>query len=345
MATIPVNVITGFLGSGKTTLLRALLARPEFTNTAVVINEFGEVGLDHFLIEAGDETVVELANGCVCCTLRGDLALTLGDLLARRRDGAVPGFERIVIETTGLADPAPILQMLMNDALLAEALTLDSVIATVDAVAGGATLERHPLSRKQVAIADRLVLTKSDLVPRAPVELLARLASLNGAAGVLTVVNGEIEPRALFGGGLGRKTSGAALEAWLGSKVVSETPHHHDHGGHDEGGAIRAHVLVRDEPIRAVTLSLYLDTLAEHCGADLLRLKGLINLRESPDRPAVIHGVQHVFHPPVWLEAWPSGDRRTRLVMITNAVPGDWLELLFEMLDQEVALEEARRAQ
>ena len=157
MATIPVNIITGFLGSGKTTLLRALLARPEFTNTAVVINEFGEVGLDHFLIEASDETVVELANGCVCCTLRGDLALTLGDLLARRRAGAVAPFERIVIETTGLADPAPILQMLMNDALLAEALTLDSVVATVDAVAGAQTLERHPLSLKQVAIADRLV--------------------------------------------------------------------------------------------------------------------------------------------------------------------------------------------
>ena len=332
MATLPVTVITGFLGSGKTTLLAALLRRPELGRTAVVINEFGEVGLDHFLIETADENVVELASGCVCCTIRGDLALTLVDLLSRRQAGEVTPFERIVIETTGLADPAPILHMIMNDAVLAEGLRLDGVVTTVDAVTGQATLTAHPDSVKQVALADRLLLTKTDLTGGEAPALAARLRALNPMAEIASVVRGEIAPELLFGFGE------PAAERW----PDLEEPTDHEHA-HDDG--IAAHAIVRDAPIPAAALSLWLETLAEHIGQDLLRLKGLVDLAESPDQPAVIHGVQHVFHPPEWLEAWPTADRRSRIVLITRDVPSAWAELLLDTLVAEVrALETARAA-
>lgn len=339
LSQIPVTVITGFLGSGKTTLLAALLRRPEMADTAVVINEFGEVGLDHLLVETSDETVVELSSGCVCCTIRGDLANTLCDLLARRRAGRVPAFERVVIETTGLAEPAPILQVIMNDPLLAEAMRLDRVITTVDAVAGLATLDRHPESVKQVAVADRLVLTKGDLLRTPPVRLERRLRALNPAGEIRH--SRDLDVGALFGVGEGRPGDAAReMEAWLAGHHASHGHHHgHDESRHDE--TVNSFAIVREAPIRAVALALLLETLSEHCGRDLLRLKGLVRLAEEPDRPAVIHGVQHVFHPPVWLDAWPSEDRRSRLVLITKGVPRAWVETLLQMLDEEVGALEA----
>jgi G3E family GTPase len=310
---IPISVITGFLGSGKTTLLSRLLRDPALARTAVIVNEFGEVGLDHLLLEASDEEIVLLEGGCLCCKVRGDLVRTAGDLLARRARGEA-AFDRIVVETTGLADPAPILQALMTDRDIAEALRLESVIATVDCAAGGATLDAHPESVKQAALADRIVLTKTDLADSTA--LAERLRRLNPAASQLTARHGAVDPGLLFDGSLHDR------------KVFKDEPHA------DSG--VTTFCLRRDKPLHAVTLSLFLQVLAEHCGAKLLRLKGLVDVAESPGRPAVIHGVQHVFHPPAWLDGWPDDDRGTRMVVISQGLDAGWLEDLLEVLDEEV---------
>jgi G3E family GTPase len=326
---IPVAVLTGFLGSGKTTLLAHLVRQPAFARTAVIINEFGEVGLDHELIATSEESFVTLQTGCLCCTIRGDLVLTLDDLLRRRDAGTVPQFERVVIETTGLADPAPVLQALMTDATLAGRLVLAGVVTTVDAVTGAATLDRQPEAVKQAAVADRIVLTKTDL--NTDQALVARLKALNPSAPVLPVVYGQADPARLFDAGLYDPAAKTAdVQAWLAAEGHG---HYHVHR-HDDG--IASFCLVREKPIRAVALTLFLEVLAEHCGADLLRLKGLLSIAESPERPAVIHGVQHVFHPPAWLERWPSADRRSRLVFIGRNLRRAWVEALLEALDAEV---------
>jgi G3E family GTPase len=327
---IPVSVLTGFLGSGKTTLLGHLLRQPEFSRTAVIINEFGEIGLDHELIEASEDSFIELTTGCLCCKVRTDLAQTLQDLLRRRGEGTCPPFDRIVIETSGLADPAPILQTLMTDRGLADRLVLGGVVTTVDAVNGAGALEREAVSQKQVAVADRIVLTKLDLAQAAGPLLLRRLASLNSGAPVLSADHGRIESRGLFDTGLyDLATKSIDVHGWL-----AEAAHGHSHDPHHDD--IEACAIVRTQPIRAVALTLFLETLAEHCGADLLRLKGIVNIAESPERPAVIHGVQHVFHAPTWLERWPSDDRRSRIVLIGRRLPRRWVEVLLDAIGAEV---------
>jgi G3E family GTPase len=315
MSALPVSVITGFLGSGKTTLLSRLLRDPAFERTAVIINEFGAVGLDHLLVESSDEQILTLEGGCVCCTVRGDLVRTAGDLLARRAAGTVTPFERIVIETTGLADPAPIVHALMTDPGIAEALHLESVIATVDAAAGAATLDAHPQSLKQAALADCIVVTKSDLADPSANGLAERLQALNPGAPKLMALHGAVDATRLFNG--------------RGHYDVHETTAH-QHGG------INTFCLRREKPLHAVTLSLFLQVVAEHCGAKLLRLKGLVDVVESPGRPAVIHGVQHVFHPPAWLDAWPDEDRSTRIVVISQGLEARWLQDLLEIVEEEV---------
>ena len=328
---IQVSVLTGFLGSGKTTLLGHLLRQPQFSRTAVIINEFGEVGLDHELVEASEDSFIELQTGCLCCKIRTDLAQTLQDMLQRRDRGNCPPFDRIVIETSGLADPAPILQTLMTDTGIAGRLVLGGIVTTVDAVNGAGTLEREGVSQKQVAVADRLVLTKSDLAGAAQPVLLRRLAELNAAAPVLSADHGRIDPSCLFDAGLyDPDTKSLDVKSWL-----AEEAHGHSHDRHDAD--IKTYAIVREEPIRAVALTLFLETLAEHCGADLLRLKGIVNIAESPDQPAVIHGVQHVFHPPAWLERWPSDDRRSRIVFIARRIPQRWVEVLLDAIGAEVA--------
>ncbi|HEY7084172.1 MAG TPA: GTP-binding protein [Hyphomicrobiaceae bacterium] len=328
---IPVAVLTGFLGSGKTTLLGRLLRHPDFARTAVIINEFGEVGLDHDLVEASEESFVELRTGCLCCAVRGDLALTLEDLLRRRDAGTVSPFERVAIETSGLADPAPILHTLMSDAGLARRLALAGVVATVDTVNGLATLERYPQSVKQVALADRLILTKTDLAHARCADLVARLAVLNPAAKRLEASFGEVDPARLFDMGHPVSLRAHDLPDWLGLEAHGEAPA----GGHH--AQVSCFAILRDAPVKAVALTLFLEALAEHCGGDLLRLKGIVNIAESPDRPAVIHGVQHVFHPPVWLDRWPSQDRRSRLVCIGRDIDQAWIEALIYAIEAEVA--------
>ena len=326
---IPVCVLTGFLGSGKTTLLGKLLKSPAFARTAVIINEFGEVGLDHDLIETSDESFVTLQTGCLCCTIRGDLVLTLADILRRRDEGTVTPFDRVVIETSGLADPAPILHAVMSDDALAERLTLAGVVTTVDAVNGAATLARQPESIKQIAVADRLVLTKTDLVDESPAALTDRLAALNPSAPVLPASFGDIDPERLFD-----------ARIWdPAGKLVEPDDEAHHHGAHDRNRhdeRIACFALIREQPIPAVALTLFLEVLAEHCGADLLRLKGIVAIAESPDRPAVIHGVQHMFHAPAFLERWPSDDRRSRLVFIARDLPRAFAEALLDAIEAEV---------
>jgi G3E family GTPase len=315
MTPLPVSVITGFLGSGKTTLLSRLLRDPAFERTAVIINEFGAVGLDHLLVESSDEQILMLEGGCVCCTVRGDLVRTAGELLARRAAGSVTPFERIVVETTGLADPAPIVHALMTDGDLAQRLRLESVITTVDAAAGAATLDAHPQSVKQAALADCIVVTKSDLAD--PGGLVERLHELNPGAPKLTALHGAVDASQLFGRRSGR---------------LPENGDSH----HFSGDGIDTFCLRREKPLHAVTLALFLQVVAEHCGARLLRLKGLVDVVESPGRPAVIHGVQHVFHPPAWLDAWPDEDRGTRIVVISQGVDARWLQSLLDVLEEEV---------
>src|SRR5262245_39042136 len=278
-AMIPVALLTGFLGSGKTTLLARLLHTPQFSRTAVIINEFGEVGLDHDLIETSEESFVTLQTGCLCCTVRDDLVLTLEDLLRRRDSGSVTPFDRIVIETSGLADPAPILHALMGDARLAHRLTLAGVATTVDAVNGLATLARQPESVKQVAVADRLILTKTDLVDGGGEvhRLIERLAAINPSAVVLKACFGEVDPERLFAMGLPFAAAKRVdVQAWLGIEAQARDHAAHDHSAHD--AEISCFAILREAPIRAVTLTLLLEILAEHCGTDLLRLKGIVNI-------------------------------------------------------------------
>jgi G3E family GTPase len=328
---LPVSVITGFLGSGKTTLLNKLLRHAGMGDSAVIINEFGEVALDHLLVEAVEGEVAVLASGCVCCTLRSDLEQTLRDLLARRDRGEVPAFSRILVETTGLADPAPIVQLLLNNPLVSHFVRLDAVVTTVDAVNGVRQIDEHAEAVKQAALADRLLLTKTDMAsPEATVDLQSRLAVLNPGAARHVVTNGEIAPDALFGAALfdpSRKT--ADVRRWINEDAYGSG--RHDHGVHDHGAHhhdIHAFCLTSDQPLSWDALSAWLGRLRRGAGNDLLRVKGILNLT-GESAPVAIHGVHHIFHPPVLLDAWPDGDHRSRIVFIARGIERAEIEASF----------------
>jgi G3E family GTPase len=331
----PVSIVTGFLGSGKTTLIGRVLRAPGFARTAVIVNEFGEIGLDHELIATSDETILALTTGCLCCAVQSDLIATLLDLAARQAAGAIPEYDRVLIETSGMADPAPILQALLTDRDLVRGHTVDTMLTVVDAVHGEATLGHHIEARRQVALADRLLLSKTDAAsPTAA--LLDRLAALNPLAERLTAVRGDIAPALLFSAAASTDRA-ARLAALPDAAALSPFAR----GTHGDG--IETIVVVRDRPIPALALTLLLEVLAEHCGNRLLRLKGLVAIAELPERPAVIHGVQHVFSPPEWLERWPSDDHRTRLVFIVQGVPRYLPARLLDAIEAEV-LEEMQSA-
>jgi G3E family GTPase len=314
---IPVNLITGFLGSGKTTLLQRLLASPRLANTAVLINEFGEVGLDHLLLQRVDSETVVLQSGCVCCTIRSDLGQAIRELFGKRERGEVPRFERLAIETTGLADPAPIVFTLMAEPVIRHHFRLGNIIATIDAVNGLLHLADNPESEKQAAIADRLVLTKTDLCGSEPARPVRNaLRRLNPAAPIVEAAAGDFDPDDLLAHDLyDPATKTAEVQRWLREEAVSGHPHEHDVNRHDRG--IRAFCLTYDRPLDWTAFGIWLTMLLHAHGENVLRVKGLLDVIEAPG-PVVIHGVQHVVHPPVHLERWPDGDHRSRIVFIVR---------------------------
>ncbi len=365
---IPVTVLTGFLGSGKTTVLNRLLQRIELAATAVIINEFGEVGLDHLLVERSSEDFVVLNSGCLCCTVRGDLITTLRDLFLRRVRGQIPEFQRVVIETTGLADPGPVLHTLMTDPLIAARYRLDGVVATVDAVNGMRTLDSHPEALKQAAVADRILLTKQDLASLDHVAALtARLRALNAGTPIIPVADGAVGPEVIFNVGLyDPATKSAEVQRWLLDEAYADEHalkhgHDHAHGAEDDHGhgidhfnvnrhndRIHTFCIVRDAPVLWDSFAAWLDIMAAMRGDDLLRLKGIVNIVDRPGRPVAVHGVQHLFHPPVLLEAWPSEDHRTRLVFIVRDIEReaieDTLRVFGNVTPEQIAAAERRAA-
>ncbi|MFN3400519.1 MAG: CobW family GTP-binding protein [Ferrovibrio sp.] len=368
---IPVSVITGFLGAGKSTLLNRLLRHPDMGETAVIVNEFGEIGLDHALIASSKEDTILLSSGCLCCTVRGDLVNTFRDLTAKRDAGEIKPFKRVVIETTGLADPAPVLHTLMSDPVVAERCRLESVVTLVDAVNGSGTLDHHTEAVKQAAVADRLVLTKVDLAEQKSVQQLRhRLQHLNPGAPVFTAIGGDIAPNQLFNAGLyDPKTKSFNVQNWLRAEAYGGDHHHHDHDhGHDHGhdhhdhdhhhdhghehhdhehfqtaegkldvnrhdASITSFCLTFDQPFEWNTLATWLDLLAAYRGDNLLRVKGLVNVT-GVDRPVVIHGVQHLFHPPATIPAWPDDSRQSRIVFITRDLNREVIEQTLTALQQ-----------
>ncbi|MGP0090948.1 MAG: CobW family GTP-binding protein [Xanthobacteraceae bacterium] len=355
MARIPVAIITGFLGSGKTTLLNRALRQPEFARSAVVINEFGEIGIDHALVTASDDSVVLLENGCLCCTVRGDLVATL-DQIHRRRGRGEMAFDRVLIETSGLADPAPVLQAFLSEPTLAARYRVGTVMATVDAVNGHATLDAHVEAVRQAALADDLLITKLDLVApadaaAAEASLRARLGRLNPGAAITRadvsslpglLRNADLDPFA--------RTEGA--RRWLRGEAFAPGGHHHHGSDADDGCAhagpfdrqIASYCIVREEPLRRDTVQLLLDGLSQNLGPKLLRVKGLLHIAEEPDRPAVIQGAQQLLHTLSWLDRWPDEDRRSRLVFITEGAGRELVEDMIALLDRIAARTARARA-
>jgi len=332
---LPVTVITGFLGSGKTTLLRRLLRHPGMDRAAVVINEFGDVALDHELVEASSEQVTLLGNGCLCCTMRTDLQQTLRDLFVRRRAGEVIDFDRVFVETTGLADPVPVLHTLQTDGLLAAQFRLNGVVTLVDAVNGAGQLDTMREAARQAAVADRLVITKTDLAaPRDVERLRERLAAMNPYATITTAVNGQLDPRLLADiAPRSSRADAGEIDRWLYAGASA------DAGGlrptreraaaasaHD--AAIHSFCLWFDEPFTWDGIDAVLKALTALRGPDLLRVKGIVHIAGEAG-PVVLHGAQHLIHPPVLLEAMPDTDPRSRIVFIVRGIPKESIEALF----------------
>jgi G3E family GTPase len=346
----PVTILTGFLGSGKTTLLNRALRDPSMANTAVVINEFGEIGLDHALAAQSDDTIMVLENGCLCCTVFGDLVITLNNLYHAREDGEISRFDHVVIETSGLADPSSLIQAFLSDPTLAGLYRIGELVATVDAVNGPDTLDKHIESVRQAALADHIVITKLDLVDAAQAEaaeaaLTARLRRLSPAATISRVDDPAFNIRALLRApGADPTDAKADLRAWLNAAAYEQhgghehaPDDHHDHhqGLHDRD--IASFCFVREKPIPREALRLLLDALQQNLGPNLLRVKGIVHVAEEPERPAVIQGAQHLLHNLSWLERWPDADRRSKIVFVTQGFDRADVEDMIAVLDRVAA--------
>ncbi len=336
---LPFTVLTGFLGAGKTTLLNRLLRDPALSDALVIINEFGDVGLDHLFVEKVEGDMLMMSSGCLCCTIRGDLINTLEDALRKRDNGRIAPFSRVLVETTGLADPAPVLHTIMHHPYLMLRFRLQGVVTLVDAINGEATLDAHEEAVKQVAVADRIVLSKTDLADTSEriaglARLRARITALAPSAKVIAAADASAA-NLLDAGLFGFDGKLPDVARWLNAEGLAQDHHGHDHHeqghdhGHDHGHAhrhahdpnrhdarIRAFCLVSDKLLPASSFDIFMEMLRHVHGPNMLRVKGIIGVSDDPARPVVIHGVQHVFHPPARLERWPDDDHRTRIVFI-----------------------------
>lgn len=363
---IPVSILTGFLGAGKSTLLNRILKDPGTSGTAVIINEFGEVGIDNFLVEASGDALVELSNGCLCCTVRGELVDTLAYMMDGIQTGRLKPIRRVVIETTGLADPAPVMQSVIGNPVIAQNFELDGVITVVDAVNGLSTLDRHPEAVKQAAVADRLVISKLSMADAAEIGALkARLAALNPRAPMMDGNSEGAGVAAILENGLyDPATKIADVDRWLRDELANddhghdhhdhghhEHDHHHGHGHHHHhdvnrhGDDIRSFSIIHDKPIDPMAIEMFTDLLRSAHGEKLLRMKAVVALSDNPDRPLVLHGVQSVFHPPQRLAKWPDGsDRLTRMVLITQGLPEAFVSDLFAAFTGQPRIDRPDRA-
>ena len=338
---IPVVVITGFLGSGKTTLLNHIVKHPHMNMTAIIINEFGEIGIDHLLVETSSEQMIEMNNGCICCTVRGDLQDKLGSLAMWLETGRIPPVERVIVETTGLADPAPIMHTLMTDQHLLNRYCLSGIVTVVDAIAGLSSMDRFPEAVKQIAIADQLIFSKKDLVEslstsHSYLKLKKRVQQINSRAVVHEAEKGAIDPVILLGRGTDEtEETFAEFVGWLSSAEESRSESEysdklnlHEHG--TDQSSIRTFVVKLEEPINRNEFNEFIQAFAIEFGENLLRIKGLLSVEDRSDQPAVIHGVQHVFFPIRWLDGWPSEDRTSKLVFITQGLESDIVQARFD---------------
>jgi G3E family GTPase len=348
---IPVTLVTGFLGSGKTTLINAALRSKELATTVVVVNEFGEVGLDHQLFASSSDSVVVLENGCLCCTVRSDLVGTLNSLYHARQAGEIPTFDNVVIETSGLADPGPVLQAFLSEPTLDGLYRVASVLTLVDAVNWSGTSDAHEESVRQVALADQIRITKLDMVTgdrqNSSSRLRLDLGRINPSAEMAEV---DVSPTAvaklLTSPGFDSADPQADPRPWLNVQAFHDAAHDHDVCDHDHGHTRHAHshhlegkgienfVLTRESPLTREELQFLLDGIAQNLGSGLLRVKGLINIAEEPGRPAVIQGAQHLLHTMTWLDRWPNSDHRTRIVFITQGIARDSLRDIIDLLDR-----------
>ncbi|MBB4568210.1 CobW family GTP-binding protein [Rhizobium leucaenae] len=360
---VPVSILTGFLGAGKSTLLNRILKDAAMRDAAVIINEFGDVGIDHLLVESSGDAIIELSDGCLCCTVRGELVDTLANLMDAMQTGRIRPLKRVVIETTGLADPAPVMQSVMGNPIIATNFDLDGVITVVDAVNGLQTLDNHEEARKQVAVADRLIVSKIGLEGAASIDMLeGRLRALNPRAQIMNADSNAAGRAAIFVNGLYDPASKIAdVGRWLRDELEADDDDHdhehghdhdHHHGGHSHhrhghhhhghrhqhahdvnrhGESIRSFSIVENQPIDPIALEMFIDLLRSAHGEKLLRMKAIVAMSDRPERPVVLHGVQNIFHPPVRLPAWPNpDDRRTRMVIITKDLPEDFVKGLFD---------------
>jgi G3E family GTPase len=342
---IPVTIVTGFLGSGKTTLINAGLKSPDLAKTVVVVNEFGSVALDHLLYTSSNDAVVVLENGCLCCTVRTDLIATMNSLYHDRTRGDLPDFDNVVIETTGLAEPGPVIQAFLSEPTLDGLYRVVKVITVVDAVNWEETAHNHHEALRQVALADDLLITKLDLKGEdSYTELSAQLQSMNPAAKIVKAdFSVEAIAPLLMHKGFDAADSMANPTEWLSIAAYESHAHkiEEDHAGKDHdvhhhlaAKGIESFVLTRSNPITREELQFLLDGISENLGTGLLRVKGLINIFEEPGKPAVVQGVQHLLHNVTWLEKWPTADQRTRIVFITQGIARSKLEEIIEVLDR-----------
>jgi G3E family GTPase len=351
---VPVSILTGFLGAGKTTLLNRLIGDPWLADAALIINEFGDVGIDHLLVESSSDGIIELSDGCLCCTVRGELVDTLADLMDRMQTGRIRPFSRVVIETTGLADPVPVMQSVIGHPALGQSYRLEGLVTVVDAVNGLLTLAEHEEARRQVAVADTIVLSKTALAGNQD-ELRSQLEALNPMARMVSAGQPDLAAQDLFDTGAYDPTERSLdVARWLSSDQDGHA-HSHDHSGHHHGHGhthdvnrhdrdIRADSMVFERPIAPEALALFIDLLRSAHGPKLLRMKGIVKLSDNPSRPLVLHAVQSLMSEPVRLSAWPQGAaQETRLVVITRDMPKGFVEELFAGFANEPGIGRADR--